>query len=61
VLRQLAEARTCTQVAARLGQSPQRVYYHVKRLVDAGLVDLISQRRVRNLQEGVYRASARSY
>jgi DNA-binding transcriptional ArsR family regulator len=61
VLRQLAEARTCTQVAARLGQSPQRVYYHVKRLVDAGLVDLISQRRVRNLQEGIYRASARSY
>jgi DNA-binding transcriptional ArsR family regulator len=61
VLRQLAEPRTCTQVAARLGQSPQRVYYHVKRLVEAGLVDLVSQRKVRSIHEGIYRASARSY
>src|SRR5882672_3806900 len=40
---------------------PQRVYYHVKRLVDAGLVDLISERKVRGIHEGIYRAGARSY
>ncbi len=57
VLRQLAEPRTCTEVAARLGQTPQRVYYHVKRLVDAGLVDLVSERRVRGIHEGIYQAS----
>jgi DNA-binding transcriptional ArsR family regulator len=61
VLRQLAEPRTCTDVGARLGQSPQRVYYHVKRLVSAGLVDRVSERRVRGIQEGIYQASARSY
>ncbi|GAA3736380.1 hypothetical protein GCM10022225_18850 [Plantactinospora mayteni] len=61
VLRQLAEPHTCTEVATQLGQTPQRVYYHVKRLVEAGLVDQVSERRVRGISEGIYQASARSY
>jgi DNA-binding transcriptional ArsR family regulator len=61
VLRQLAEPRTCTEVGERLGQSPQRVYYHVKRMVDAGLVSQVSERKVRGIHEGIYQASARSY
>ena len=35
VLRQLAEPRSCTEVAVELDQTPQRVYYHVKRLLEA--------------------------
>lgn len=61
VLRQLAEPRTCNELAERLGQSPQRVYYHVKRLVDAGLVEQVAERKVRAIHEGIYRATARSY
>ncbi|HZO66167.1 MAG TPA: helix-turn-helix domain-containing protein [Kribbellaceae bacterium] len=61
VLRQLAEPRSCTEVANVLGQTPQRVYYHVKRLVDAGLVTQVSERRVRGIHEGIYQATARSY
>src|SRR5881227_2244968 len=61
VLRQLAEPCTCTEVGARLGQSPQRVYYLVERLVDAGLVTQVSERKVRGIHEGIYQASARSY
>ncbi|MFI6451816.1 helix-turn-helix domain-containing protein [Streptosporangium amethystogenes] len=61
VLRRLAEPRSCTEVAALLDQTPQRVYYHVKRLVEAGLVTQVSERRVRGIHEGVYQASARSY
>jgi DNA-binding transcriptional ArsR family regulator len=61
VLRQLAEPRSCTEVASRLDQTPQRVYYHVKRLVDAGLATQVSERRVRGIHEGIYQASARSY
>ena len=61
VLRQLAEPRTCTEVGARLDQTPQRVYYHVKRLVDAGLVTQVAERKVRGIHEGIYQASARSY
>lgn len=61
VLRNLAEPRSCTEVGARLDQTPQRVYYHVKRLVDAGLATQVSERRVRGIIEGIYQASARSY
>ncbi|GIF64383.1 hypothetical protein Ais01nite_24180 [Asanoa ishikariensis] len=61
VLRQLAEPRSCTEVAATLGQTPQRVYYHVKRLVDAGLATQVAERKVRGISEGIYQAQARSY
>jgi DNA-binding transcriptional ArsR family regulator len=61
VLRQLAQPRSCTEVAAQLDQTPQRVYYHVKRLVAAGVVTQVSERRVRGIHEGVYQASARAY
>ncbi|WP_320064968.1 helix-turn-helix domain-containing protein [Micromonospora sp. RTGN7] len=61
VLRQLAEPRTCTEVATQLGQTPQRVYYHVKQLVAAGLAEQVSERRVRGISEGSYQAVARSY
>ncbi|HEX6358587.1 helix-turn-helix domain-containing protein [Actinophytocola sp.] len=61
VLRHLAEPSSCTEVGARLDQTPQRVYYHVKRLVDAGLVTQVAERRVRGIVEGIYQAAARSY
>ena len=61
VLRHLAEPHSCTEVGAQLDQTPQRVYYHVKRLVDAGLVTQVSERRVRGIVEGIYQAAARSY
>jgi DNA-binding transcriptional ArsR family regulator len=61
VLRQFAEARTCTQVGAELGESPQAVYYHVKRLQKAGLLELVDERRVRGIVEGIYQAVAQSY
>jgi DNA-binding transcriptional ArsR family regulator len=61
VLRQLAEPRSCTEVAKRLDQTQQRVYYHVRRLLDAGIVTQVAERRVRGIVEGVYQAEARSY
>src|ERR1044071_3386597 len=61
VLRQLAQPRSCTEVAVKLDQTPQRVYYHVKRLVEAGLVRRVAERRVRGIQEGIYQAAGRSY
>ncbi|MEV4488686.1 helix-turn-helix domain-containing protein [Micromonospora coxensis] len=61
VLRQLAEPRTCTEVATRLGQTPQRVYYHVRQLVAAGLAEQVRTRQVRGISEGIYQAAARSY
>jgi DNA-binding transcriptional ArsR family regulator len=61
VLRHFGEPRTCTQVGAELGESPQAVYYHVKRLQKAGLLELVEERRVRGITEGVYCATARTY
>jgi DNA-binding transcriptional ArsR family regulator len=61
VLRQLAEPRSCTEVAARLDQTQQRVYYHVKQLVEHGIVTQVAERRVRGINEGVYQATARAY
>jgi DNA-binding transcriptional ArsR family regulator len=61
VLRQLAEPRSCTQVGVALGLTPQRVYYHVNRLVDADLARQVSERRVRGIHEGIYQAAAQSY
>ena len=61
VLRQLAEPRSCTEVAVELDQTPQRVYYHVKRLLEARLVRQVAERRVRGIHEGIYQAAGRSY
>ncbi|MGB4135054.1 MAG: helix-turn-helix domain-containing protein [Microbacterium sp.] len=59
VLRELSEPRTCSEVAERLGQSTQRVYYHVKQLEAAGAVEQVASRQVRNLVEATYQAVAR--
>jgi DNA-binding transcriptional ArsR family regulator len=61
ILRQLATPASCTDVAGRLGQAPQKVYYHVKRMEQAGLVDRVDQRQVRGITEGIYQASGGSY
>ena len=61
VLRRLAEPRTCTQVGQETGDTPQAVYYHVKRLQAARLVTLVEEHRVRGIAEGVYQAVARSF
>jgi DNA-binding transcriptional ArsR family regulator len=61
LLRRLAEPRSCTELGAELGDAPQKVYYHVKKLEAAGLVDRVGERRVRAITEGIYQARARSY
>jgi DNA-binding transcriptional ArsR family regulator len=61
VLRRLAEPTTCTAIGGELGETPQAVYYHVKRLQNAGLVALVDEHRVRGITEGVYQAVAHSF
>src|SRR5262245_17205716 len=57
----LAAPRSCTELATELCETPQKVYYHVKRLESAGLVERVAERRVRGIVERVYQAAARSY
>jgi DNA-binding transcriptional ArsR family regulator len=61
ILKRLDEPRTCPELAAEFGESAQNIYYHVKALEQAGLVDKVGERRVRGTVEGRYQAHARAY
>lgn len=61
ILQQLGEPRTCPELADFFDETPQKIYYHIKALESAGLVDRIGERRIRGAVEGHYQASARSY
>ena len=61
LLRQMAEPRSCPELAEFVGETPQKVYYHVKALERANLVKKVSERRVRGTVEGRYQAKGRSY
>jgi DNA-binding transcriptional ArsR family regulator len=58
ILEQLREPASATEIAARLGESRQRVNYHVRELERRGLVELIEERRRRGCIERVVRATA---
>ncbi|NWF68287.1 MAG: helix-turn-helix transcriptional regulator [Chloroflexi bacterium] len=61
ILKRLDEPRTCPELADFFDESPQKVYYHVKALENAGLVAKVAEKRVRGTVEGYYQARARSY
>ena len=61
VLRQLAQPDSATAVARRLRLSRQKVNYHLRALEEAGLVELVEERRKGNCVERVVRASARAF
>ena len=61
ILKRMDEPRTCPELADYFGETPQKVYYHVKALESAGLVEKVAERRVRGTVEGHYQASARAY
>ena len=58
VLEQLRDPGSAAEVAARLGESRQRVNYHVRELERGGLVELVEERRRRGCIERVVRATA---
>jgi DNA-binding transcriptional ArsR family regulator len=61
VLAALVEPGSATTVAEAIGESRQKVNYHLRALEDHGLVRLVEERPRRGLTERVVVASARSY
>jgi DNA-binding transcriptional ArsR family regulator len=61
ILGELRGAGSAASVAKRLGVARQKVNYHLRKLVDEGLVVLVEKRRRGNCVERIVRASARSY
>jgi len=52
---------TVSQMAETLNITPQAVYYHVKKLVNAGMVEVSREVRVDHLIESYYRATAETF
>lgn len=61
MLREMAEPRSCPQLARTFDETPQKMYYHVKMLERAGLVERSGERLVNGITEGFYRARAEAY
>lgn len=61
LLQALVEPATCKRLAEHFAQSPQQINYHIKILVEAGLIQKVQERRVRGTVEATYQAKARSY
>jgi DNA-binding transcriptional ArsR family regulator len=61
MLREMEEPRTCPELAERFDETPQKIYYHVKTLERAGLVERTGERWVNGIAEGFYRATAQSF
>ena len=53
-----AKELTVSQIAEALGQTPQNIYHHIRKLVDGGLVEVTREERIENFAERYYRATA---
>jgi DNA-binding transcriptional ArsR family regulator len=61
LLADLAEPRSATMLAARVGLARQKINYHLRELERHGLVELVEERRKGNVTERMLRATAASY
>jgi molybdopterin molybdotransferase/putative molybdopterin biosynthesis protein len=57
----MAAPATLTQLGAALGEHPAWIRHHLRRLEQAGLVELAATRRVHGAEERYFRASAGGY
>ena len=61
LLKLLAEPRSLAELAGIIGETPQKLHYHVKVLERSGLVARVDERRSGAMIEGLYQAVAGSY
>jgi DNA-binding transcriptional ArsR family regulator len=61
LLERLREPASATRLAAELGLSRQRVNYHLRALEEAGLLELVEERRRRGFTERVLAARADAF
>ncbi|TMI24775.1 winged helix-turn-helix transcriptional regulator [Candidatus Bathyarchaeota archaeon] len=53
-----AKEMTVSQIASELQKTPQGIYHHIRKLLDAGLVEVAKEERVDHFIETYYRATA---
>jgi DNA-binding transcriptional ArsR family regulator len=52
---------TISQISAELDLTPQTIYHHIKKLEEAGLVEITREERVDHLIESFYRSTAETF
>lgn len=52
---------TMSQISAELDLTPQTIYYHIKKLEGAGLVEVTREKRIDHLIESYYQATAETF
>lgn len=53
-----AKEGSANQLAKELGMTPQAIYHHVRKLLEAGLIEAAREERIGHLVETYYRAAA---
>lgn len=61
LLKRMETPRSCPDLAAEFNTTPQKIYYHIKALEKADLVQKVEERKIRGVLEGQYQARAKSY
>ncbi|MFS1514600.1 helix-turn-helix domain-containing protein [Chengkuizengella sp. SCS-71B] len=61
ILQHLIESRSSSEVAKLIGEPPQKVNYHMKKLEGVGLIKRSGHRNVRNLVEVLYETVAEQF
>lgn len=61
ILQYLNETHSASEVAKFMGESPQKMNYHFKKLENAGLIWKVGKRSIRNLVEVLYESVAEHY
>lgn len=56
-----AKELTMSQISSELNLTPQTIYHHVKKLEDAGLVEVTREKRIDHLIESYYQATAETF
>jgi DNA-binding transcriptional ArsR family regulator len=53
-----AKEASANQLSKELGMTPQAIYHHVRKLLEAGLIEMAREERIGHLVETYYRAAA---
>lgn len=61
ILGVLRTPKSAAAVARAIGETRQRTHYHVKALLDAGLIELVGERRTGTFIEQLYRSVAGTF
>lgn len=61
ILSGMTEPVSAAEIARSMGETPQKINYHLKALEKVGLVHRVGSRQIRNLVEVLYRAAAKTF